>query len=128
MTFDLDLVVELADSNMRGLVTVLESAGYVSRLPVPLLALADQAQRDVWTEQRNLIAFSLHHPQRPMEEVDIILRVTEPWKTIEQSVVWRSVGEVRFPVVGRSLLRQMKLAAGRSKDLADAALLGDDDE
>ena len=36
--------------------------------------------------------------------------------------------DVRVPVVGREMLRQMKLASGRDKDLVDAELLGSFDE
>ncbi len=76
----------------------------------------------------NLIAFTLMHPKRVMEELDVLLVSPFSWSEIAQSLVWRQIGGVGVPVVGRSLLRRMKLATGREKDRSDAELLGDGDE
>src|SRR5687767_2405487 len=82
MTFDLDLVGELTDDNLHRLVAVLRSEGYRPRLPIQLDELGQVEKRREWTEHRNLIAFSLFHPQRVMEEVDVLLQVPVPWAEI----------------------------------------------
>jgi len=128
MTFDLDIVVDDDDANMRRLVDVLDKQGFRPRLPVPLQDLANAQTRRDWIENRNLIAFNLTHPTRPMEELDVILVSPFPWEEVARSRVWRSVDGVRVPVIGRGLLRRMKLASGRDKDLSDAELLGDGDD
>jgi len=128
MTFDLDLVVALSDENMLRLVSVLKAQGYLPRLPVAIESLADAKLRNEWISERNLIAFSLFHPQRAMEEVDILVVSTPAWSEISPSISRRSIDGVSVAVVGRQALKRMKLAAGRDKDLADAALLGDADD
>jgi hypothetical protein len=128
MTFDLDIVVDLAADNLNRLVAALRSEGFQPRLPVALSELEDPDKRREWIETRNLIAFSLTHPQRPMEELDVLLVTPFPWAEFAGSRVWRSIDGVAVPVVGRALLRRMKLATGRARDLADAELLGDGDE
>jgi len=128
MTFDLDIVVDLAADNLSRLVATLSIEGFRPRLPVALSELEDPAKRREWIETRNLIAFSLIHPQRPMEELDVLLVTPFPWKEFADSRVWRSIDGVSVPVVGRALLRRMKLATGREKDAADARLLGETDE
>ncbi|MBX3196673.1 MAG: hypothetical protein KF850_34815 [Labilithrix sp.] len=128
MTFDLDLVFDLAEDNLRRAVDVLQSEGYRPRLPVPLRDLTDEAKRRQWIDERNLIAFTLRHPERPMEEVDILLVVPLPWEETAASTVTRMLDDVPAVVVGRAVLRAMKLATGREKDRADAELLGDDDD
>lgn len=125
MTFDLDLVVELSARNMQSLVEVLRAEGYVPRLSVALASLADEATRADWIAHRNLIAFTLHHPQRMMEEVDILLAPTLGWDEVKDSLVTRQVNGDHVTVVGRAALRKMKLATGRAKDRADAELLGE---
>ena len=100
MTFALDIVVNLTPANMSKLVGVLRGEGFRPRLPVALSDLEDAEKRREWTETRNLIAFSLNHPQRPMEELDVLL------------------------VIGRALLCRMKRATGRERDAMDAELLG----
>lgn len=130
MTFDLDLALDLSVDNLRRLVEVLEAEGYRPRLPVPLADLCQAELRASWIAERNLVAFSLFHPARPMEEVDLLL-VTQPgWNEIAPSVVLHRLDDLDVPVVGKAVLRSMKLAAGRAKDLADASLLSEegDDE
>ena len=128
MTFDLDIVVDDDEANMQRLVRVLEHEGFRPRLPVALSELADANARKDWIETRNLIAFTVTHPTRTMEEVDIVLVAPVTWPEIDASRVFREIEGVRVPVVGRRLLRRMKLATGREKDRSDADLLGDGDE
>jgi len=128
MTFDLDLVVDLADDNMARLVDVFAKAGYRPRLPIPLLQLGDAAKRDEWVTERNVVAFSLYHPDRVMEEIDVLLVTPMPWAEIEASAVTRNFDGVDVIVVGRETLRKMKRATGREKDRVDAERLGDTDD
>lgn len=128
MTFDLDIVVDDSDANMKLLVETLQQEGFRPRLPVPLSDLADANHRKSWVNERNLIAFSLNHPIRTMEEVDVVLVTPYPWSEMERTLVERHLDNVRVPVVGREMLRLMKLATGRDKDLADAELLESFDE
>ncbi len=123
MTFDLDIVVDDSDSNMRQLVEVLERGGVRPRLPVALHDLTDAQIRRGWIEQRNLIAFTVLHPVRAMEEVAILLVCPFPWADVAASCVMREIEGVRVPVIGRELLRRMKLQTGREQDRIDAELL-----
>lgn len=128
LTFDLDVLVDLAPENLERLVAVLGAEGYRPRLPVPLAALADPLERSRWAAERNLVAFTVTHPGRPIEEVDVLLVSPFAWAEVAASLDWRSIEGARVPVLGRALLRRMKLATGREKDAADAALLGSSDE
>jgi hypothetical protein len=128
MTFDIDLVFDPAEDNLRNAVDALRREGYRPRLPIALEDLLDETKRREWTEERNLIAFSLLHPGRPMEEVDILLAVPLPWDEIAASAVTRELEGTPVVVVGRATLRAMKLASGRAKDLADVAMLAGDDD
>jgi hypothetical protein len=125
MTFDLDLAVDLAADNVSRLVHVLSAEGYRPRLPVPLADLEDANKRADWIAHRNLIAFSLNHPTRKMEEVDVLLAPGVSWDEIQASLVQRPINGDLVSVIGRDLLRRMKLATGREKDKADAELLGE---
>jgi hypothetical protein len=128
MTFDLDIVVDDDDANMQRLVRVFEQEGFRPRLPVQLNELADRDARRRWVEERNLIAFTVTHPVRIMEEVDVVLAMPVTWSEVEASRVFREIEGIRVPVVGRRLLRRMKLATGREKDRSDAELLGHGDD
>ena len=128
MTFDLDILVDDDDANMQRLVDVFEQEGFRPRLPVALRELADANARKRWIEERNLIAFTVTHPTRIMEEVDVVLVAPVSWLEVAASLVFREIEGTRVPVVGRSLLRRIKLATGREKDRSDAELLGEGDD
>ena len=59
-----------------------------------------------------------------MEELDVLLVSPFPWTEVADSLVWRSIDGVSVPLIGRALLRRMKLATGRERDAIDAELLG----
>lgn len=128
MTFDLDLIVDLAEDNIRRLVDVLTAEGYRPRLPIPLSELTDSVKREEWVTERNMVAFSLHHPHRPMEEIDLLLVAPIPWDEVAASAITRTLEGVNVVVVGRATLRAMKAATGREKDRIDVELLGEDDD
>lgn len=76
-------------------------------------------------------AVVLHGVPRMTFDLDIVVDLAAdnlPWKEFADSRVWRSIDGVSVPVVGRALLRRMKLATGREKEAADARLLGETDE
>ncbi|GMV43984.1 MAG: hypothetical protein AMXMBFR64_57000 [Myxococcales bacterium] len=118
MTFDVDLVVDPEPDNMTALVEVLDQAGYRPRISVPLTDLADLASREA-LRARNMIALSLWHPSRPVEEVDILLAPPLPWSALAQDLQHRNLGSTKVPVVGRATLIALKRYAGRPQDLAD---------
>ncbi len=126
MTFDLDLAIDLAADNVERLVATLRERRYRPRLPLDLDELLDASKREEWVAERNLIAFSLVHPERVMEEVDLLLVLPVSWDEIARTTVTMHLEGVPVVVVGRAALRAMKLATGRAKDRIDAELLGED--
>lgn len=66
MTFDVDLLLDWAPDNVQRLVGVLRAEGYRPRVPEPVERLLDPAARGSWRRDRGMLAFSLHHPGRPM--------------------------------------------------------------
>lgn len=126
MTFDVDLVTDLDSDNMKALVKALDHAGYRPRAPVPLDALADPDRRRELL-QRNMIALSLWHPARLVEEVDILLAPPLSWDEVARSLEQRHLGAAVVPVVSRATLIALKRASGRPQDLADVEHLLESD-
>lgn len=127
MTFDVDLLLDWAPDNVQRLVGVLRAEGYRPRVPEPVERLLDPEARGSWRRDRGMLAFSLHHPGRPMEEVDLLLGDEELWGAIADTLEVRQLGAVAVPIVGKRALVEMKRRAGRPKDLQDAAELEADD-
>lgn len=120
MTFDVDLLLDWAPDNVKRLVVVLRAEGYRPRGAEPIDRLLDPEARASCRRDRGMLAFSLHHPGRPMEEVDLLLGDEALWAEVAETLEVRHLGAVAVPVVGKHALARMKRRAGRPKDLQDA--------
>lgn len=119
MTIDLDLLVDLAARNLGKAVTALASLGFAPRVPVPFADLVDTEKRAAWIREKGMMVFTVFHPERPWELVDIL--VDPP---IEFARAWRcrkrvSVSGLTVPLVGIQDLIAMKRKAGRTQDRSD---------
>lgn len=71
MTADLDLMVDMAESNLRTFVQTMTLLGYKSRAPVDVAEILDPVKRREWKETKSMIVFTWLHPDRAYEEVDM---------------------------------------------------------
>ena len=72
-TADLDLILDLAEDNLRRAVAALAGEGYRPRAPVPLEAFIDAVNRAQWVRDKQLTVFSLDSSQHPRTEVDLFV-------------------------------------------------------
>lgn len=73
MTADLDLMVDMAEPNLRTFVQTMTSLGYKPRVPVDASEILNPVKRREWKETKSMIVFTWLHPARPYEEVDMFL-------------------------------------------------------
>ncbi len=122
-TADLDLVVQLDPTNLLRALRSLSEIGFRPRAPVALEDLADPAIRKSWIQEKNLMVFSLWHPDLAAFDVDLF--VQEPFDFDE---VWERRIDVTLdrtiaPVIGLEDLINLKQEAGRPRDLEDVCAL-----
>jgi predicted nucleotidyltransferase len=122
-TADLDLVVQLDRTNLLKALRSLNEIGFRPRVPVALEDLADPAIRKSWIEEKNMMVFSLWHPDLTAFDVDLF--VQEPFNFDE---VWERRIDVALdrtiaPVIGLEDLINLKLEAGRPRDIEDVGAL-----
>jgi hypothetical protein len=122
-TADLDLMVALDSANMNTLVELLKSRGYRPKAPVQLEDLADPLKRKEWAAEKGMLVFSLFHPKRTRELIDIF--ITEPIDFNDAYARRKTVqlGERQVQVVSASDLIKMKELASRPQDLVDIKAL-----
>jgi hypothetical protein len=123
LTVDLDLVIDLADENVRSVLSVLGAHGLVPRLPVPAEQFADPETRERWRADRGLTVFSLHDPDDPLREVDLFAEPPLPFDQLWDASLVVDVAGVPVRVVGLEHLLAMKRQTGRPQDLVDVAAL-----
>lgn len=112
-TFDVDLVIQWTQDNLRKTEDTLKALGLVSRIPIDAESLFNF--RDEYIEQRNLIAWNFYDPINPSHAVDII--ITFDLKGATAKTVKTSGGNIK--VLSRKDLIVMKRASGRPQDLED---------
>ncbi len=123
LTVDLDLVVDLDPPQTRKAIGALLSMGMQSRLPVDPYQFADKAIREAWIREKNMVVFSLFDATAPGFILDLFVR--EP-KSFDLLYANRKVVEADglvIPLCGIHDLIEMKILAGRPKDLLDVETL-----
>jgi hypothetical protein len=73
MTADLDLMVDLAETNLRQFVDTIVGLGYRPRVPVEPIEFVDPRKRQEWRENKSMVMFTWIHPTRRYEEIDVFL-------------------------------------------------------
>ena len=123
LTADLDLMVWLEEKNLRRFVRALNGLGYRPKVPVRAEEFVDPAKRRLWGQEKGMEVFSFHHPDRPMNLIDVF--IDEPIDFLDaygRRVVMKA-GVIEVPVVSIDDLIRLKELSGRPQDLADIEAL-----
>ena len=123
MTADLDLMVEMAEANLRSFVDALAGLGYRPRVPVSPNALLDPAKRRDWHETKGMVMFTWLHPDRPYEEVDLFLENPIDFGPAYARRVPVAAGDLSIPIASIRDLIALKRVAGREQDRSDIEAL-----
>lgn len=130
-TADVDLVINLAQEETEKVITVLTALGMKPRLPVDPMQFTDPEKRKSWTEDKNMLVFSMYQPDNPLLVIDLFVNEPVPYPQLAQRAVQLELGGETVPVCAINDLIEMKQKAGRPKDLEDIkylkALLENDD-
>jgi hypothetical protein len=123
-TFDIDLVVQLQPDNTARAMKALQSLGYRPTVPVPAEQFADQRSRESWVRDKNMVVFQLHSDNHPETRIDLF--IAEPFdfdREYDRGMIGEILPDVPVRFVCLETLVDMKLSAGRPKDLEDVRQL-----
>jgi hypothetical protein len=118
-TLDMDILVEMTDSNLLKIVRILKKAGYHVKQPVEPLMIADKKTREDWIQNKHMKAFNFYKGERSYEEVDIIIDSPVDFEEASKDVVRVKVGKLTLPVISKRNFIKMKRKSGRYKDIMD---------
>ena len=123
LTADVDLIVDLEQTEAVKVIDALASLGFEPRVPVQARDFADPETRGSWIREKNMQVFSLWDPRDPMRVVDLFvdhpIDFEELWSRSE--LVELRTTSVRIAAID-DLIR-LKEMAGRAQDLADVEKL-----
>jgi hypothetical protein len=123
MTADLDLFVDLKESNLLKFAEVLTRLGYRPKMPVLASDFANATKREKWQKEKDMLVFSFYHIKRFQDHIDVFvyepIRFKEAYK--ERKIM--RTGLLKIPVISIRYLKRMKMLAGRPQDIADIEAL-----
>ncbi|MCV7122255.1 hypothetical protein [Mycobacterium lacus] len=122
-TVDLDIVIDLVPENARKAIDALTALGLRPRLPVAARNFADDEIRRSWVMERNLMVFSMCHPENPAMEVDLFAAPPIAPAELLAAAEPMPLGDIEVLVASRAHLIRMKELAGRAQDIADIEAL-----
>lgn len=122
-TADLDLALGLSGDNPARGMQALAGIGLQPRLPVLLEDFADAAKRDDWRRNRNMQVFPLWDPANPLRSVDVFIEEPIEFRSLLAAAIDKDLDGVSVKVACIPHLIEMKLRAGRPRDLDDIAKL-----
>jgi hypothetical protein len=114
MTADLDILIELEDNNLAKAVTTLKESGFVCKVPIDPMGLADSNTRNDWIKNKNMKALNFY---RGIEEVDLV--IDSPVKYEDAKKINFAVKDINYPVVSKEDLIKMKEVTNRQHDKDD---------
>ena len=117
-TFDMDILVELSDENLKKVVSILKRKGYKVKQPVNPMDMAVKRIRTDWIHNKNMKAFNFYK-EKEMKEVDIIVSSPVKFAQARKDYVRVKSGELTLPVISIKKLIKMKNRTGRSIDNFD---------
>lgn len=122
-TADLDLVIGLAPENCKRGLHALASLGFKPRLPVAIEDFADPRKRAEWVEQRNMLVFQLWDPTNPLRSLDVFVKEPIAFDLLFHDAEVKDIDGIPVRVASIEHLIELKLEAGRPRDLDDVAKL-----
>jgi hypothetical protein len=122
-TQDLDLIIDLEESEARKALTALTRLGLRPRVPVDAMDFADPAIRERWIREKNMTVFTLLDPDDPMRQVDIFVQHPINFEALwnRADVVPLGMTSVRVATIQDMI--ELKRQAGRPQDLEDIQAL-----
>lgn len=121
-TADVDLIVDLEDSEVKKTLAALEAAGFRPYASVPASEFANPKQRAAWVRDKAMLVFSLR-PETGVPMVDLFLEHPIPFDPLWARSVLTTLRGVQVRVASIEDLITLKRMAGRPEDLGDIEAL-----
>lgn len=123
LTADIDLVIDLAPESAEAAIRVLTGLGFKPRVPVDPMQFADPEARRSWIEDKGMRVFNLWDPEGQRPGVDLFVEYPLAFEDLWAQSSKFDLGDTQCRIVSLRHLVEIKRAAGRKKDLEDAARL-----
>jgi hypothetical protein len=119
MTADIDLLIDLAEDNVREFEIVVNEMGYKPRLPFTLTSTVESGKLEELSKEKNLIAFSYFNSVQNLMSLDVLVDVPFSFEEMWDAREKRKMADHTIHVVSIDHLIEMKRKVGREQDRQD---------
>ena len=119
LTADVDLMVDLDESQALKLIDALVRLGLKPRAPVSPRDFANRSIRESWIRERGMQVFSMSDPSNPMRVVDLFVEHPMPFEDLWSRSRIFTLEDTTVRVASIPDLIYLKRLAGRPQDLSD---------
>jgi hypothetical protein len=123
MTQDLDLLIDLSETNLMKIIKALTELGYRARIPEDPYLFANPDIRARWIQEKHMKVFTFIHKDLPYQEIDLMFEVPVSYQEAVKRAVIKKAGDLVLPLVSIPDLIKLKAIVGRKHDLYDIRLL-----
>ena len=123
MTADLDIMLDLAPTNIKKFITATGKIGYVPRPPLTLKDFLDPGKRKSWAVDKNMVMFTLINPKIPYQELDVFTENPVDFQELYAGKKIVQFGNIGIPVASMDGLIALKEKTGRKQDKTDVSIL-----
>ena len=123
MTYDIDILIDMSDSNIEQFLNLMKKWGFKPRVPVQIDDFADKNKRNAWVQNKNMKAFTFINPDWAISEIDVIIESPLEYAKAINNSVKLTVNDVIIPVISIDDLIKMKRETGRKHDQIDIEYL-----
>lgn len=123
MTYDVDLILDLEDENIKEFLQLLKGWGFKPKVPVDIMDFAKKEIRESWIKNKNMKAFNLVNTEWAISEIDIVIDSPVDYKKGHKRIKHIMLHDVSIPVISIDDLIKMKEKADRQQDRADVRYL-----
>jgi len=118
-TADMDIILDLDESNIRNFLKSVEAFGYQSALPISILELVNEANRSKIKEEKGLVAFSFFSTIFSMITLDVLVDVPLNFEELWKNKSERKTRDTTIFLVSVEDLVVLKQHSNRLQDKLD---------
>ena len=123
MTYDIDILLEMSEHNIKQFIGLIKEWGFKPRVPVSVDDFANEDKRKDWIHNKNMKAFTFINPEWAISEIDVIIDSPVDYVHAYNNAVAITVGDITIPVVSIDDLIDMKRKSDRKHDQIDVEYL-----
>ena len=123
MTYDIDLIIDFEEKNVKKFLFLLKKLGFKPKLSVELNDFLKKEKRNFWIKTKNMVAFNFVNPDIAISEIDVLINPTFEYLKVCKKINYVSIKKVKVPLISIDDLIKMKSKTNRRQDKTDIKYL-----